>query len=256
MIRVACGLLLSVTWAGAQSGLTVPLAAVTEDVTGRPMALYGGAGSLVASSPSEPGRVWHGGQYLVAQPPGGGRLQILSTAGEVLCSHVAPPGPARFGFSPAGDEALAWFEEAERLVRIRGCLLEWVQLEAPAPGHVVGLASPARGRLQLVVRSDAGLMLLVYNAAGGLENETLLVGVTEPLALLRDGSLAFAEGETLVVRRLEGAESRVDAGARIVDLAEMGPGWIRVKTVQADRPLAARVRGDEVALYCLPEAAP
>jgi hypothetical protein len=218
------------------------------------MALYGGAGSLVAASPWAPGRVWHGGQYLVAQPPGGGELRILSTAGELLCSHVAPPGPARFGFSPAGDEAVAWFEEAEQLVRIRGCLLEWVQLEAPAPGHVVALASPARGRFQLVVRSDAGLVLRVYNTAGGLENETLLVGVTEPLALLRDGSLAFAEGETLVVRRSAGAESRAGAGARIVDLAEMGPGWIRVQTTHADRPLAARVRGDEVALYHLPEA--
>ncbi len=252
MIRVACGLLWSVMWAGAQSGLTVPLAAVTEDLTGRPMALYGGAGNLVAASPWAPGRVWHGGQYLVAQPPAGGELRILSTGGEVLCSHVAPPGPARLGFSPAGDEAVAWFEEAGQLVRIRGCLLEWVQLEAP--GHVVALASPARGRFQLAVRSDAGLALLVYNAAGELENETLLVGVTEPLALLRDGSLAFAEGETLVLRRSEGAESRVDAGALIVDLAEIGPGWIRVKTAHAHRPLAARVRGDEVALYHLPEA--
>ncbi len=251
MIRVVAGLLCSLGWAAAQSGLTVPLTAVTEDVTGRPMALYGVAGSLVAASPWEPGRMWHGGQYLIAQPPEGGQLRILSAEGEVLCSHAAPPDPARFGFSAAGVEAVAWFEEAEQLVRVRGCWLETIPLEPP--GYVVALASLAHEGFQLVVRGETGLLLLRYDTAGRLEDERPLVGVTEPLALLRDGSLAFADGETLVVRH-PGGESRLDAGALIVDLAEIGPGWILLRTGEAGRRLAARVRGDEVALYQLPEA--
>ncbi len=252
MIRVVAGLLCSLGWAAAQSGLTVPLTAVTEDVTGRPMALYGVAGSLVAASPWEPGRMWHGGQYLIAQPPEGGQLRILSAEGEVLCSHAAPPDPARFGFSAAGVEAVAWFEEAEQLVRVRGCRLETIPLEPP--GYVVALASLAHEGFHLVVRGETGLLLLRYDTAGRLEDERPLVGVTEPLALLRDGSLAFADGETLVVRHPGGGESRLDAGALIVDLAEIGPGWILLRTGEAGRRLAARVRGDEVALYQLPEA--
>jgi hypothetical protein len=255
MIRLAAGLLFSVGWAAAQSGLTAPLVAVIDDVSGRPMPLYGGGGTFVAGSPWGTGGVWHGGQYLVAQPPGGGELRILTTGGEVLCSHVAPPGPARFGFSSAGDEVVVWFEEVAQLVRIRGCALEAVQLEGPVLGRVVALASLGREGFRFVVEREGGLVLLESSTTGRLENETMLVGVAEPLALLRDGALAFADGETLVVRRSDGAESRLEVGALIVDLAEMGPGWIRVKTVQAGRRLAVRVRGGEVALYQLPEAA-
>lgn len=256
MRRLATVMLWSASAALSQSGLTVPLAGITKDVSGRPAPVYGVAGNFVVGAPWEFDGLEHAGQHLLAHrrgKEGQGELLVLALNGEVLCHHDAPPGAVRFGFSASGEEALAWFEEAARLMRIRGCAASVLEPDPPVTDAVIALGFLAGGRTGLVVRRPAGLSLLELSAAGRLENETSLTGVSEPVILLRDGTLAFAQDEFLVLRAPGRAELRVPTGARVLELTEMGPEWLSVILDAPQGRRAVRLHGGEPEWYYLPE---
>lgn len=258
MRRIAAALLLSASGAFGQSGLTVPLAGTTASPSGRSAPVYGIAGNFVVGAPWELDRVEYAGRHLLAHRRGGegkGELLVLALDGEVVCRHDAPVGAVRFGLSASGEEALAWFEEAAQLqfVNLGGCTAQPLEPDPPVTDPVIALGFLAGGRIGLVVRRPAGVFLLELSPAGRLENEAPLADVTQPLALLRDGTLAFAEREFLVLRAPGGGEVRLSAGARVLELSEMGPGWLSVTLDAPQGRRAVRVRGGEPEWYYLPE---
>ncbi|MCS6953170.1 MAG: hypothetical protein RMK57_11255 [Bryobacterales bacterium] len=259
MKRLASALLWGAAAAFAQSGLTPPLVGVIPNVSGRPALVYGVANSFVLGSSWDWERVEHTGRYLLAHreaEAAGGQLAVLTLEGEVLCRQGVPSGTVRFGFSASGEDALAWFAAPGQLVRVRGCTMEPLPLEPPVTDAVISLGYLADGRIGLVVRRSEGLALLEFSPEGRLEIESPLVNLSEPVVLLRDGTLAFAESHTVVLRSAEGFELRIVTEAPVKALHDLGPGWLLVALEGPWGRRAVRLRAGQLEQYYLPGTTP
>ncbi len=157
-----------------------------------------------------------------------GSIVLLDAAAQVVYRENAPPGPARFGFSPLGAPALVYYSSNRALLRYDGGRL------APVPadwidGEVLSLAMPDSRHVLLVARQNGMTRSLrIQISDGAVAQSTTVPDVSGPVLAQPDGSLFFQRGAELVARSAQGIESATPAAFAAGSLFTMGNGWIQV----------------------------
>jgi hypothetical protein len=255
-------LFVSVLLASAQSGFTPPRVGFIKDNGGGLRPVFGVAANFVLGEAIDTGvvTVAFSSRYGLAKKEK--TLSVFDREGRLLCQRPAPRGPAVFAISASGSEALALFQQTSQVIRLWNCRASPVLVDPQdLAREVLSFAVFGRDRLAFVLRREGLFWLLEASLSTGRSlQQTALPGVSAPVLLRSDGTLLFADGEELVVRKVDGAERRISVGSSAASLDEMGDGWVHVLEAGDDGSpaghLALRLLEDREELYRLPEAAP
>jgi hypothetical protein len=256
MKAILISLVVASAAAWAQTTLAPPQAGFIEDGANSFRPVYGIAGNFLLGDPAGAGIVSaaFSGSFGLAKTDSS--LLVTDRNGKLIASQDAPQGPAFFAFSSDGSPALAYFPNKNLLLLWNGggfqlVLFDWNAFPASA---VRSIALPDPYHVSAIIQRDDGLwdvrMLL---ATGEVDSRAALPGVNAPALMLPTADLVYAGATGLVVRRLDGTETRIDAQLPAnFSLQQMGDGWVQVRDLDGCPQLALRVTPSREGLFVLP----
>jgi hypothetical protein len=268
---------LCLTAAVAQTAVEVPRAGCLRSADGALRPVHGIGGAFLAGAPVASGVVSAACSDSLAIVKTDEAVEVRDGSLRLLARWDAPPGAALFALAGGGRAAFAYFPGTGELVR--------VDVQSPPRavpdsqslgGSVLAIASPDPLHLLAVVEDVAGPRLVRISTADGLiESESPLGDsaspsrgtrpalvrlrprtIGRPLALLADGTLVFADGEDLVIRRPDGTEQRTTLPATVTAIEQMGNSWLVLRLAGAGAPLALRLQDGREQLCHVPVSEP
>lgn len=260
MIRVLAALCICLCGARAQSGIGAPRAGCLLGPDGFLRPVYGIAGAFLAGDSVTSGAVSAACSEERALVKTEGALELRDGSLRLLARWEAPAGPALFAFADNTRTAFVYYASTRDMIRIMGPRLPRTVLGSQSLGaDVLAIATPDLLHLLAVVREETGLWLVRMSLRDGtIESRAPLDGVAAPLALERNGTLVYGDGQELVVRRTDGVERRIALPAPALAIERMGDSWLALRLPGTGAPAAVRIEPGREGVFRvpLPEVAP
>ncbi len=123
-------------------------------------------------------------------------------------------------------------------------------------GEALAIAVPDARRLSAVVRSTNGLRLVrILIARALVEQDLPLDDISTPVLLANDGTLVFADGSEVVIRRTNRADLRLALPSPAAAIEPMGDGLAAIALANGATPAVLRFREGREQVLRVPEAA-
>lgn len=181
--------------------------------------------------------------------------ELLGPRGEVIRTIRIDGAVRCIGLSPL--EASAYVLTDTELWHLSpGAVNRYVAPELPE-GHLAGLSGAGPYIEFAMVREGQLSLQRLWLDTGELLTREAFAAQPDLLLIRKQGSLLWAENDTLVLRRADASLAKVQTGSRIVALHEAGEGWFQA-TGDDGRQFVARLTRDdtELVVNLLPETAP
>jgi hypothetical protein len=156
-------------------------------------------------------------------------LEIRTREG--ITERPAPAGPALFGLSTDGAQALVFFPASGQWLSVSGRFVRPLDAPPLPEGEVVAISTP--GRPDAIVRKNG-------EPAG-------------PALLLPGGGRILARGPEVALTNATGEERAIALPGPAEGLEWLGPGWVRIRLAEGEGHLALSLEREQ--LYRLPEVA-
>lgn len=183
-------------------------------------------------------------------------ITVLDRAGAPVYSGDAEGGPALFAFTEEGAPAFVYLPESQTLLQWKTDRFESAILALDqSDGTVLAIASPAPGRVSLVLKRADGTCVLDLSGEG----QFALPAMDGPVWLRNDGAVLYATTEGLILRHRDGAEQAVGGTAlqpERLSFEQMSRDWVHVTAPDSAHHYAVRLTPGHEQTYELPEAQP
>jgi hypothetical protein len=235
----------------AQSGLLPPSIGLLRDTSGGLRQVFGTRANFVLgeelAQSVESAAFWNGSGLVKTATS----VEVVDEAGRVIDSSPAPPGPALFGFTPAGAPAVVCFPGTRELRSWQAGV--WRPVELDADGEIVAVSGTPGGSILVVARRGEEFWKLILSTRRGrMQRQELLPAVSWPLLLLPDGQLLYVRDQSLEVRGALGNLTRLELPGPVSSMALLADGWIHLSAAGGGTDLLLCLKDSKPALFQLP----
>ena len=256
---------LYLTAALAQPAVDAPRAGCVRGTDGGLRPVQGIAGALLAGAPATWSVVAAACSDSLALVKTNGSLEVRDSGLALLARWDAPAGAALFALPRGAQTGFVYYPATGQLLQVGVQSPPRAVLDSQAlGGKLLAIASPDALHVMAVVADTPGPRLVrISTADGTIESQTPLEDVADPLALLSEGTIVFADGAGLVIRPPGAAvarmaqpkirpmpprqavvtERRMALPATAVSIDQMGGVWLAVRLADGSAPLALRLEG-------------